>query len=304
MHKIKFTITCILFVILQNTICMQAYSQNKEGNDPTGNPNTYKDYRLFSVSGAHPIYRDFATSPLFYRGGGFNLGNARLSRSDDRERLFQLSMGISPMFAHVPESDFIQPGSVAFFGNLEFHFHQLWKLKSLSSEKNNFKLGGALRSSQHIRINPSLQNNALGLENITNFMLASHIIRDISRVEARPLDLWLFQTTLRPIKRDLKFHFNAGILNFNYRPGYAYSYVSELEGLETNPLSWILDNYRWSLNGWRFTTELEYISYLPNGNAYSWAYVWDAAHAPGRYEAFQMANHEIKFTYYFHIPKL
>lgn len=301
--KTYYTLACMLFVIIQNTMCMQAYSQNQEVNDPISKLNTYKDYRVLSVSGAHPVYRDFATSPLFYRGGGFNLSTARLSRSDERERLTQISLGFSPMFAHVPQSDFIQPSSMAFFTNMKFHFHQLWKLESLSSEKNNFKLGGALRSSQHIRINPSLQNNALGLENITNFMLASHIIRDISRVEARTMNLWLFETTLRPIKRDLKFHFNAGILNFNYRPGYAYSYDSELEGLETNPLSWILDNYKWSWNGWRFTTELEYISYLPNGNAYSWTYVWDAAHAPGRYEAFQVANHQIKFSYYFHTPK-
>ena len=295
-YKAKFSLT----LILQFMICTQGYSQSKEPLSPPEKTNTFNHYRQFSQSLLIPVYRDFATSPLFYNGVGFNSSPGWLKRSNARERLIQFGTGFSAMTAKIPESDFIQPSSEAIFFNINLRYHQLWKLGPLSNEKDNIKVGGTLISSQNFRTNTSLQNNALGLENITNLMASAQITRDISRKEPRQLNLWLFKLTLKPVKRDLRFLFNAGILNLNHRPGYVYSYKSEIVGLETNALSWVLSNYKWSLNGWRFNTEFEYITYLPNGNAHSWAYVWDAAHAPGKHEAFQMASHQFRYTYYFY----
>jgi hypothetical protein len=131
-------------------------------------------------------------------------------------------------------------------------------------------------------------------------MASGQIIRDVSRKTQRQLNLWLFKPTLKPVKKELLFQFNAGLLNLNSRPGYAFYYFEEIVGLETQLSSWLLSNYKWTLNGWRFNTAFEYIKYLPNGNAKSWSYVWDAANAPGRFETFQMASHQIRYTYYFH----
>lgn len=260
-------------------------------------------YRQFTGGVSIPIYRDFATSPLFYQGIGVMAQSAYLKRSDQKERSFEIGFDFGTLRAYVPESDFIQPFSGANFIQLNLRYLRLWKLNAFSSAKNNIKLGGVVHVTQNFRTNPSLFNNSFGFENISNIMVSGQIIRDISRKEARKLNLWLIKPTLKAVKRDLKFQFNAGILNFNYRPGYAYSYLGELEGTKTSALSELFSDYKWSLNGWRLNTQLEYITYLPNGNARSWSYVWDAAHAPGKHEAFEMASHQIRYTYYFQSKK-
>jgi hypothetical protein len=279
------------------------YGQENTPGEPPEQNRTSRFYHQLS-SGLHlPVYRDFATSPLFYDGFGFYQGSGRLKRSDQKERLLKIGLSLSAVAARVPESDFIQPGAMGTFGNFQLYYLRLWKLEKLSSDKNNVKVGGALVSTQNFRSNSSLQNNALGLENLTNLMGSFQVTRDISRKVPKQLNLWLLKPTLQPVERELRFLFNTGLLNFNYRPGYAYSFDAEIVGEETDPLFWVLSDYRWSLNGWRLQTELEYITYLGNGNARSFAYVWEAAHAPGRHEAFQMASHQFRFTYYFFTKK-
>lgn len=260
-------------------------------------------YTLVSVGLTHSSYRDFATSPLFYNGVGLDLNAVWLKRADKRERIFEGGFGISAHSPRVPESNFIQPGGLAGFANFRFYYQELWKLEALSNAKNNTKIGGTFITTQNIRGNPALQNNAMGLENFTNLMASAQWTRDISRTESKQLNLWLFKPTLKPVKRDLRFLLNVGVLNFNYRPGYAYSYDSEMNGTDTNPVSWVFSNYKWSLNGFRLKTQLEYIKYLPNGNARSWSYVWEAAHAPGKHETFQMASHRLQYTIHFHTKK-
>ncbi|MCC5931370.1 MAG: hypothetical protein JJU28_19130 [Cyclobacteriaceae bacterium] len=289
----------LLATSLHGITLLNAYSQNQVMADSIKVDELSNYYRQFSVGMNNPIYRDFATSPLFYNGLGTQLQMAWLKRSDLRERSFEMGLGLNGMSARIPESKFIQPKSDAFFGQLSAMYLRLWKLKSLSTEKSNIKLGGIVQSNQNFRLNLNLHNNGIGLEHLTNIMASGQITRDISRKEARQLNFWLFKPRLKEVKRDLRFQFNAGILNLNYRPGYTYIYKEEMVGLETQPLSWLLSSYKWSLNGWRFNTQLEYISYLPNGNARSWSYVWDATNAPGRHEKFQMASHQIRFTYYF-----
>lgn len=256
-------------------------------------------YTLLSVGLTNPIYRDFATSPLFYSGIGIEIGAASLKRSDERERFFEVIFGISAQNARVPSSNYIQTGSFGGYGKFNIFFQELWKIESLSHKKNNVKVGGAINITQNIRANPGLQNNTMGLENISNLMASAQYSRDISRTEDKQLNLWLFKPTLKAAKRDLRLLLNVGVLNFNYRPGYAYAYDSEINGTETNPVQWAFANYKWSLNGWRLKTQLEYVKYLPNGNARSLSYVWEAATAPGKFEDFQMASHQLRYTIYF-----
>jgi len=260
-------------------------------------------YTTLSFGLTNPIYRDFATSPLFYNGIGLESSSASLKRSDARERIFEFGFGISAQLARVPQSNYIQSGSISGYGKFDIYYQQSWTLEALSDAKNNTKIGGAINITQNIRANPGLQNNAIGLENISNLMASAQWTRDISRTEVKQLNLWLFKPTLKPVKRELRFLLNVGMLNFNYRPGYAYSYDSELNGMDTSPIQWALSNYKWSLNGWRLKTELEFLKYLSNGNVKGWSYVWEAAHAPGKFEAFQMASHQLKYTFYIHSEK-
>jgi hypothetical protein len=273
------------------------YAQDMMAADP-GISSNY--YRTLSLGINNPMYRDFATSPLFYNGYGIYLQTSWLKRSTKRERSLEVGIGGNSVSARIPESNFFQPSTSGFYGQLNARYLQLWELKQVSNEKNNIKLGGVIQTSQNIRVNTNLFNNAIGLEKFINIMASGQIIRDVSRKTQRQLNLWLFKPTLKPVKKELLFQFNAGLLNLNFRPGYAFYYFEEIVGLETQLSSWLLSNYKWTLNGWRFNTEFEYIKYLPNGNAKSWSYVWDAANAPGRFETFQMASHQIRYTYYFH----
>lgn len=278
-------------------------AQDTENLFRTENDTTTRYYTQLSVGLVEPIYRDFATSPLFYNGLGINLNAASIKRSDFRDRVFDFGLGFNMMSAKVPKSDFIQSGASALFGHLGFYYHELWKIKALSNQNYNLKVGGSFITSQHVRFNQSLENNAVGLENLSNLMASAQITRDVSRRKTKKLNLFLFKPSLKPVKRDLRLLVNVGVLNFNFRPGYAYSYDSEIIGTETNPVQWAFSNYSWSLNGWRAQTHLEFTTYLPNGNARSIAYIWEAANAPGKHEAFQMASHRIQFAIQFHTKK-
>lgn len=302
-HILKTTklIGVSVFALFVNGVMLfSAFGQEYEASTESVSEIKSDYYSILSVGSNRPIYRDFATSPLFYTGFGLDLQAAWLRRSEKRERLFDIGLGLNMLNAKIPESNFLQAQSSAFLIQLNASYSQLFALDRFSTDKTNIKVGGVIRTTQNFRVNPSLQNNALGLENSTNLMASGQIIRNISRNTPKELNLWVFKPTLKPVKRDLRFQLNAGVLNFNYRPGYAYAYEGEIIGTETKPLSWVLSNYKWSLNGWRLGTELEFKTYLPNGNARSWSYVWDASHVPGRYENFQLASHQLRFTYYFH----
>ena len=293
----------VSFVLILFLFGFKASAQNTDSLYRTENDPSINYYTQLSLGMVKPLYRDFATSPLFYSGMGINLNTARLKRSDLRERIFDVGLGFNVMSAKVPESNFIQSGASAMFGHLDFYYHELWKIKALSDKNYNLKVGGALVVSQNVRFNQSLQNNAVGLENISNLMASAQVTRDVSRRKTKQLNLLIFKPTFQAVKRDLRLLVNVGVLNLNFRPGYAYSYDSEMIGTETNPVTWAFSNYKWSLNGWRAQTQLEFITYLPNGNARSIAYIWEAAHAPGKHEAFQMASHRIQFTLHFHTKK-
>lgn len=295
MNKLKKIPLLILMLLLS----AQVYSQKRDSLDTIKNKLPSNFYSVLSIGLTSPLYRDFATSPLFYRGLGINLNTAWLRRNDKRERIFRVDLGFSALIPRVPKSKLIQPGGLAYYGNLTLYYHQLWKIEALSNEKFNMKVGGALNITQNVRGNPVLQNNAMGLENLSNLMASAQVTMDISR--KTPKEYKRF--TLKPVKRELRLLVNVGVLNFNYRPGYAYTYDSEMNGTKSRPVAWAFSNYKLTLNGWRINTELEFIKYLPNRNARAWSYVWEAAHAKGRYEPFQMASHRIQYTLYFHSKK-
>lgn len=291
--------TNFLLLLILLLVSSQAYSKERDSLDLPKVKLPSNFYSQLSIGLTSPLYRDFATSPLFYRGLGLNLGTAWLRRNDKRERLCRVDLGFSVLMPRVPKSNVIQPGGLAYYGYLTIYYHQLWKIEPLSNEKFNLKVGGALNITQNVRANPALENNAFGLENLSNLLATAQMTMDISR--KAPKEYKRF--TLKPVKRELRFLVNVGVFNFNYRPGYAYSYDSEMNGTKTKPVAWAFSNYKLTLNGWRINTELEFIQYLPNGNARGWSYVWEAAHAKGRYEPFQMASHRIQFTFYFHTKK-
>lgn len=254
------------------------------------------------VGSYQPVLRDYATSPLFYGGSGLSLGIGWLKRSSKQERSFLMQLSGALTSARAPKSDFLEAPVSGYMIQFGLRHQRLWAINRLNTGPFEVKAGGAFYSDQNFRLNTALQNNAGGLENITNLMVSGQISMDLSRKSERTINLFVMKRTLRPVQRHLRLLVNVGVLNFNYRPGYSYTYESELNG-NTVSLLWILSNYKWSMNGYRLHTELEYFRQASSGNAYSWSYVWDAAHVPGRFEAMQLASHQIKYTLYFRTRK-
>lgn len=256
-------------------------------------------YSLSSSGFASFTYRDFATSPLFYRGPSmrFSYGNLRIDERIDQ--MWFIDFGGGAAFAKIPKSSYLQSYTTAFFLRGELYFHLLYDIKRLSNSFCNVKFGGSGAYFANVRYNESLGNNGIGVDNIFNLMFAMKASKDISRKTEKTRN-WLFiQKVLKPKKRTLCFQVNTGILNFNYRPGYAYSYSGELDGNNTHPVGWMFQDYKWSMNGWRLSTKLNFTSYLSNGNARQFAYVWDAVGAPGRHSGFEMATHRLQITILF-----
>lgn len=256
----------------------------------------FDSYRNLSSGFSIITFRDFATSPLFYIGGGINLTSGWQKNAVNSEHLTEMSIQFGGTIAMTPQSDFFQIVSPATFTSFDLYRHDLYSIKKVSIKDSDLKLGSTVLATSNIRVNPNLNNNSAGFESFINLMFAAKLSTDISRKEAKTVDFLLFKKTYNPIKRKLDFQLNTGILNFNYRPGYAYSDLGEIDGTNTSILGLINEGYTWTLNGYRLGTRFEYTRYRPSGNAVKWAYLWDVLNAPGKHETFQMATHRIQYT--------
>ncbi len=264
------------------------------------NDSLHKSWYIVSSSALGTVlYRDFATSPLFYWGPSIRLSPGGLMQSQKVDMQWNIDIAAAVVLARAPKSTFSKTltGALALSGELYFHY-----LRHITIQVNNrfkAKIGGATMVTSNVRYNSSLGNNGIGVDNMVNLMFAAKFTKDISRLQERVLNLYIFKPTLKPVKRELSLQINTGILNFNHRPGYAYTYEAEINGTETTPVNWLFDNYYWSMNGWRLHTRINFTRYHSNGNARQWSYVWDAVHAPGKHEAFQMATHRIQYSLLF-----
>lgn len=251
------------------------------------NNNDEKDsvskFIMFSGHLNYAVYRDFATSPLFYNvvGGGVGFGALYTTRKWDHFVDVNLN-------AHI--------GNAEFF-NLNVYYHYIQQLPIFKTSKWDLKVGGAFLYTQNARINPSLMNAQAGLEAIMNVMLVGKLNWDISRTTTKNVKFFGKTREKKPIHRNLSFLCQIGVLNFNFRPNqYSFVYLGTINGTATNPAMWLFEEYSWSLNGWRLGTQIEYSWYRSTGNGRKIAYIWEAAHCPGNFEAFQMGIHKIQYT--------
>ncbi len=242
------------------------------------------------------LYRDFATSPLFYNGVGLRTAIGYELKTDKSEHFFDVDYIIGAAFAQNPQPAVAGNSTMSIMNTSNIYYHYFQELNNFKNNKYKISYGGSLISSFNVRINQALNNNSVGIENITNLMIAFKLNKDISRHKIVIEDLLLFKRKLLPAKRSLSFQLNIGVLNFNYRPGYAYNYLGEMDGSSTNILKYTLENHHWSMNGVRLQTRFEYSYYKPYKNGSKWAYVWDFANVPGKYEKYQSAFHRLEYV--------
>lgn len=242
-------------------------------------------------------FRDFGTSPLFYDGPGLNLSLANRWSSTRAVSWFNASTHFALTAAKLPQSNFLQAGGSAFFLNFRIDGGYLRRMPKPAIDRLEVFAGGGLVSDLLLRQNSGLGNAQVGTDVVANLLACGKVSYDVSRQEADTLNLKLIRLRRKPKTQKLDFQLDIGVLNFNYRPGYAYVHDSELTG--EPGLSWALADHRWKMNGWRLGTAFGYQRQRSNGNAVRIDYRWEAVHAPGRFHALQFASHQVRFVFMF-----
>lgn len=233
-------------------------------------------------------FTDFATSPLTYKGTvkQISLTSLRLDERKEREWSVVYDFGTYT-------NSFNGNTAASSVKRLEFNFSRLYRIKQLSTESLNTKVGCLLSANADLRTNLALQNNASGIDLFTNAMGSIKITKDHSRKEVKEKKFLFWKYKLRPRKRNLSFRLNIGVLNGSYRNGYVYAGQAAV----LNDFK-LLDGYE-IRGAFRMSSSLDYTWYLANKNALRLSYVWDAYKTGGKLDRFQMAHHCLKFTLLF-----
>lgn len=237
-------------------------------------------------------FRDFGTSPLFYKGKPLFLSVSCNKIDEKRES----EIGLSYSFGNYKNS-FNNHEATSVVRTLSLFYYRLYQLNKLSSEKLSVKIGGLFNTTANLRINPSLQNNAMGLEVIPTLFGSVKAQIDLSRKEAIDKKFLFINYKLKPKKRNLALSLNIGLMNNSYRNGYVYSGQSEILNLSSIKY---FDHYQFDVfSGFRISSAIDYTVWLKNKNAVQFSYLWDAYKTRGDFDKFEMVLHTFKLTLMF-----
>jgi hypothetical protein len=248
-------------------------------------------------------FRDFATSPLFYKSSALSGQIAWTKVKGRYERKWSLRTSIASAKPVLPELEFTGPKTSALFSSSDIAYQQLRPWPRFNKGKWSYYLGGMGISTLNFRTNQALGNSSVGIEAFFNVMAAGKVSYDLSHEKTGTRKFLWIKRELKPTTRALSLQFNIGLLNANYRQAYDYKGFPEVNGSKLNPFNLVLNSSAWAVNGTRFSSELEFRRYQTGGNAVSWSYVWDALSAPGREHLFQMSAHRIQLTLHFNRKK-
>jgi len=235
-------------------------------------------------------FRDFATSPLFYKGLTTHVGLSRLKADQRRES----ELAVTYSFGK-PKTDFNENVTTSQFKRFEIYYSQLYRFGGWSNDNFNTNWGWMLNTTGNFRINSALQNNALGMELFPTIFASFKLTKDISRQEEKDKKFLFVKYKLKEKQRNLSLRLNIGLLNSSFRNGYVYSGQKDVLNEST-----LFDGYEFkAFSGFRASTGLDYTRYLKNKNAIQISYIWDAYQTGGNLDKFEMANHIFKFTLLF-----
>lgn len=235
-------------------------------------------------------FRDFATSPLVYSGTATYSEFSKLRLDQERETDFGLSFSTGNF-----SNSFNDHVSASAVKMLTGHYSQLFKFKKLSKGKYNVKVGGALNITGNLRTNPSLQNNALGLEIIPTLFGSIKVTKDISLKKEKNKRFLFIRYKVKPKVRHLSFNLNVGLMNSSYRNGFVYSGQSAVLN-DTRAF----DDYSFNMfSGFRINSALDYTITLANKNKIQFSYLWQAYNTGESLDEIEVANHIFKLSFLF-----
>lgn len=234
--------------------------------------------------------RDFATSPLTYKGKPMYVALSSLRQDRKRES----ETGLSYSFGNYTNSynDHSNASAVKTFS--AYH-SQLYQLSKLSSKDLNITIGGLFNMTGNYRANTALQNNQIGFELVPTLFGSVKVDKDISRTVAKDKKLLFIKYKRKPQVRHLSYRFNIGLLNSSYRNGYVYTGQAGV----LNQTS-VLDHYEFKLfSGFRMSSAFDYTISLKNKNKIQLSYLWDAYETGGDLDKLEMAHHTFKLSLLF-----
>lgn len=240
--------------------------------------------------------RDFATSPIVYRGALANVSFGTLKMDAVREVCFSTRFNYGIYGYQRTEGINTQSYSDQYL--LFLNYYRLYRIPGLSNSKWNVKIGGVADITTSVRHNPSFRNSGLGYEVFNTFSLSGKATYRLERKRPVTQKFWFLKHTFQPRVALFSFRLNVPVMNNTLRNGFAY--IAN-EGINTPPL---FKEYEFkTFSGFRFSSELAYTHQMQNGNMWRVCYLWDAYATGKDYMRFETAHHIFEFSLLFHLNK-
>lgn len=280
----------LLVVVLSFSATAQELSKKQIRKQRPGFLQTGIGLNKFSV-------RDFATSPLTYKGVLFNFSLAHLAVDSAREVKYGMRLNIGG--TKYTRTDGVDVKTNATIFLLGVNYYRLYGINSISNDKWNFKVGGMADANLAVRLNGDLMNAGYGYEMMNTLFLSGKVTRTFVRKEPVTYKLGFIKRTLKPRVIHLSYQLNLPVMHNALRNGYAYI------GNESINEPILFNEYEYQpFTGVRFNSELAYTNVMHNGNRWRISYIWDAYTADDAFNRLEVANHLFEFSLLFRLNKV
>jgi hypothetical protein len=238
--------------------------------------------------------RDFATSPLTYKGllANYSLGYIKMTP----KREVKLSGRFNHGAYRSKRDEFFPVNSKSSQYMMFIDYARLYTINRWSDKKWAFKAGGTFNTMFDVRVNESLMNAGVGYEMFNTFFLSAKAIRTFQRYADKEKKFLFIKYKRKPRTQQLSYQLNVPVMNNTLRNGFAY--IGN-EGLNTIPL---FKEYEYkAFSGFRLSSELSYTVVTHSSNMWRISYLWDAYAVGKEHRRFEAANHILEFSLLYRI---
>lgn len=234
-------------------------------------------------------FRDYATSPLVYKGLAFSLGMAKVKVDHKKETRFSTNFLFGTTLNQVEKSisDLPKEKHRSVVSSIDLRYSRLYTIHKLSKNKNLLQVGGAIDLKVISRANSSLGNNARGID-IFPTLFGS--IKMSHELFVPPI----LKRKKTPRKQAFSIRLDMGLLNTNIRNGYAYTVHAPFYNGANQ-----LDGYAFNwFSGIRMRYTSAYTIYTKNNNnGLKFSFILDGTLSGENPKRFAFASTMAQFTY-------
>lgn len=239
-------------------------------------------------------FRDWATSPLWYKGSPMSFSLAYEATNYKKD----IETGVLYRFGQYKPIE-VSPATSSKVKSIYLFHSRMYTIKNNNHKGLKYEVGGLSQLNGNYRMNVSLQNNALGLEAMFSLMGSARVGYHWQRTAVEHKKLLFIPLTLHPAQRSVRLRANVGVLNFPFRNGYIYSNHSGVLN-SLNPFM----GYNFLMGGQNISSALEYTILRPGRNGYRFGYVWDGYQTSKKFDRLDMFTHSFQFTLLFNTNRV